>query len=346
MSALAIWFHYDREALHPLGNLPVECGECPSKCKSTNEIAKCPLDSSPRRRGLTKIKGGELYVCTNEATGSSRLFKEKMKAVRAFLPVMEDYTERATQEISTSVHRLVHNLLTLNAQTLQAIYNAVPQEEFSEKRREQLLSSLQDRILQDPPRIARALVNVLKIATQEKTEFTVYGKLYDDEPLRPRACPIHKLVLLVHNTFWSTFQEKDVRIRLGECWQTVHVDYDTMVAALVELFRNAAKYVLPGSFLDISFEETDNSISIVFDMVSLKVAPDEVEKIYVEGYSGEETKKIGRQGEGRGMGVVRRLLEMNDGSVRFLSDVDQGKRQDRMGVHFEGNVLRVSLPRN
>lgn len=134
-------------------------------------------------------------------------------------------------------------------------------------------------------------------------------------------------------------------MRVGDCRDKVFIDYDTVAASLVHLLDNTTKYILPDSRLNIYFERMSNSVRLVLDMVSLRIRTDEIDKIFDEGVSGEDPKKISRQGEGRGLYLVKRLLTLSDSVLTIEPDVDSSLRDNRMGVDFENNVLRLSMPR-
>ena len=86
-------------------------------------------------------------------------------------------------------------------------------------------------------------------------------------------------------------------------------------------------------------------MSLVLDMVSLRIGPNEVQKIFDEGFSGDEPRKINRQGEGRGLYLVERLLRLSDSALKIERDASRDKRVTKVGVDFENNVFRLSMPR-
>ena len=59
-----------------------------------------------------------------------------------------------------------------------------------------------------------------------------------------------------------------------------------------------------------------------------------------------EPKTIGRQGEGRGLYLVKRLLSLTGAELRIERDCDRERRINRVGVDFENNIFRVSMPRD
>ena len=286
-----------------IGNLDHNCISCAQACSVSSEIVKCQVTGKHRRRGLTDIPLGKLYLCTDEAIKSSRLFREKIRAFSESIPLVararEEATrevararEEATREVSDDVHRLIHNLITLNARTIQAIHRVVPQEDFNQENREALISAVSKKLSASNDQTVLLVINILKNANLEKTEFAVYAKFLEQEPANFNSHPIHKIFMLVLNTYWwEVLKEKEVTVRVGDCRESVLVDYEIIVASLVHLLDNTTKYILPKSLLKISFETTSDSVNLVLDMISLRIHTDEIDKIFCEGFSGKEPKK-------------------------------------------------------
>ena len=240
------------------------------------------------------------------------------------------------------VSRLVHNLVTLNAQTIQSIYSAVPQKEFSQKDRSTLIRAVA-RCLVDSEKGAVLVISLLKNAILEKSEFAVYRKLREEEPVGIRGFPVHKVFMLVLNTYWEAFKEKDVFVRVGSCTERVMVDYDATAASLGILLDNAVKYVLPGSAIDATFVRHKDWVKLRLDMISLRIGAGEVDRLEEEGFSGEEARKIRREGEGRGLYLVGQLLRLSDAELHVERDIDGDCRVYRMGMHFEKNRFVVAM---
>ena len=278
-----------------IGNLDHNCISCAQACSVSSEIVKCQVTGKHRRRGLTDVPLGKLYLCTDEAIKSSRLFREKIRAFpehayRLLPERREEATreiararEEATCEVSDDVHRLIHNLITLNARTIQAIHRVVPQEDFNQENREALISAVSKKLSASNDQTVLLVINILKNANLEKTEFAVYAKFLEQEPANFNSHPIHKIFMLVLNTYWwEVLKEKEVTVRVGYCRESVLVDYEIIVASLVHLLDNTTKYILPKSLLKISFETTSDSVNLVLDMISLRIHTDEIDKIFCD----------------------------------------------------------------
>ena len=329
-----------------IGNLDPDCIGCAQACSIGSEIVKCRVTGKRRRRGLTEMPLGKLYLCTDEAIKSSRLFREKIRAFSEIIPSVTQARKEATRQASDDVHRFIHNLITLNARTIQAIHRVVPQEDFNQENREDLIKAVSNKLSLSIDQTVLLVINILKNANLEKTEFAVYAKFLEKEPASLNSHPIHKIVMLVLNTYWwEVLKEKDVSVRVGDCRENVLVDYEIIVASLVHLLDNTTKYILPESQLKISFETTSDAVNLVLDMISLRIHADEIDSIFCEGFSGKEPQKIGLQGEGRGLYIVDRLLALTNSAIKVERDVNKERRVSRMSFDFENNIFRLSMPR-
>lgn len=326
------------------GNLDAACLLCARQCTASDatEVTICRPTGRKRRRGVMDVRGGKLYCCSDEATKSARLFREKQRNLVEMVPLMLSARRQAGEKASENVSRLVHNLVTLNAQTIQSIYSVAPQGEFSKKDRNTLIRAVARR-LEDSEKAAVLVISLLKNANLEKSEFAVYRKLREEEPVGIRRFPVHRVFMLVLSTYWDAFKDKDVFVRVGSCTESVLVDYDTTAASLGLLLDNAVKYVLPGSTIEATFVRADDWVKLSLDMISLRIGGDEVDRLCEEGFSGEEARKIGREGEGRGLYLVEQLLGLSRAELCVERDVDGDCRVYRMGMHFEKNRFMVAM---
>jgi signal transduction histidine kinase len=156
---------------------------------------------------------------------------------------------------------------------------------------------------------------------------------------------IHKVVMLVLNIFWDELREKSVHVSVSECHQYVLVDFDALTACLNHIFSNTAKYILPRTPLHITFSSSNDYVNCRFEMISLAIKPDEETRIFENGYSGSEPKRLGRDGNGLGLWVVRSLLEPMGGSIVVDRDITPGDRKEKMGLSYKRNAFTISLRR-
>ena len=86
-----------------------------------------------------------------------------------------------------------------------------------------------------------------------------------------------------------------------------------------------------------------NHHNLTFEMISLRVQKDELEKIFEDGFSSDYSERLGFAGTGVGMYVIKRLCDLNDFILKFENNVDSSKTKERMGIPFDKNVLTIGI---
>ena len=325
-------------------NMQTTCIDCSSSCSAQSEIHQCSYFQEKRRRGLINIKEGVLYLCTNDAIESKRLFKEKLTAARELTPIILQHKTFLNEAMTKSLRQIVHNLVTLNAESLQTIYSCIPQDNFSQPDRESLVSHIASRIKGNPSSVAHVLIDLVKNESLVKAEFSVYAKLYENEPPQPRPYSIHKIIMMILSTFWDDFIEQNVKIEIGSTYSKIFFDYDALATSLIHIFQNSTKYILPKTTLNIRFETTESHVLIYFDMISLRIEPEEALNIFYDGYSGKNTITIGRNGKGIGLFQVTKLLALCNGEIILRRDQKPEARQKYNDFWYDNNQFILVLP--
>lgn len=145
-----------------VSNLDSACVDCSKTCPGVSEIVDCRVTGERRRRAQIETHIGTLYLCSNETVKSARLFRERVRAFVEVLPFIVEIRDKATRDASHHMHRLIHNLITLNARTIQTVYRIVPQDVFGERDRESLVRAVTER-LSDPERTALLVISLLRM---------------------------------------------------------------------------------------------------------------------------------------------------------------------------------------
>lgn len=322
-----------------------ECEDCISKISQEISTVRCPIyDEKRLQKEDIRNSGSCIIFCTNKDIKSKNKFREK-------LSIFYDALEQSVKELSDTrsserddFKRYLHNLISLNAKSLYSVYSLIPQESFMIKNREDLLSEITTHLNENPNVSAKLILDLLKNENLKKSELSAYNKIFNKEEPDIFSCSAHKVVLLVLNIFWNDLKGKDIVVKMGSCYDYVDIDFDAMVAALTHIFLNVEKYILPGTKLDISFDNIDNSLSINFSMISLKINREESYKIFEKGYSGIEPTKLKRHGDGLGLWVVSELLNSIGGGIKIHPNIDPSKKTTRLGVKYEKNLIQLTFP--
>jgi sensor histidine kinase regulating citrate/malate metabolism len=100
---------------------------------------------------------------------------------------------------------------------------------------------------------------------------------------------------------------------------------------------------MPNSEFKISFKSVESFINIEFNMISLKVEPDELDKIFSEEISGHWSEELELAGDGIGMFMIKKLIELNKGTVNFIGNFDKSKGMKYNNIPYENNKIIINL---
>ncbi len=169
---------------------------------------------------------------------------------------------------------------------LQDLYSIVSQDKLAGSGREQV-NAFSRALKLKPEQCGVSLLRILKNTNLSKVVFSIFEKLYDANPrLEIYPHEIHKVLLLVFNSFWYYFIQNNVRIKIQNCEAKLNIDYESISAAFAHIIDNAVKYTATGTELDVRFITFGSVYTIEFDMISMKIDPDVLFEIFEEGYSG------------------------------------------------------------
>ncbi|UJD81974.1 hypothetical protein FS595_20545 [Serratia rubidaea] len=298
-------------------------------------------------RGMrVKNQNGSVILISTDATmlKSSKVMRAKAEVLLDCIPTVSNIYRKAKEEAKQHVNRLIHNLVTLNGHIIQEVYSIIPQEIMQDKRagwRERIM----EQVANDPYDASLSLVHIAKNTLKMKTEIDVYNALLSETPkISLRNHHIHRVLMNVVYVFFPEFTDKGIRVEVSESNDTVYIDYETFQVAVYHLIENSVKYIKPESKLSILFNKNPSTkkISITFRMISLAIRPDEVEKIFIEGYSGEMAKVSNRAGSGIGMHRARTLLSHNNANLRIVAKHETA-REVMLGRVYQENEFIIDF---
>ncbi|WP_158558920.1 sensor histidine kinase [Rhodoferax lacus] len=300
--------------------------------------------SGKYRIGKMSNQLGTIIAISNEKdfVCSSQKFKNTARCILNSLAYTQNVIDLQRSITNKNTARLIHNLTSLNAHNIQEVYSLIPQEEISGKIKGHV-EYVKQTVIEHPIDAANVLLRIAKNNAAMKAEFSVFKKLFNPHPeMHPSQHVVHKVLLNVLYLFFSDFTDKNVDIKIDRSDAKAYFDYESIHVALYHLIDNAAKYTKPSSTFDIKFDTNSVGVAIVFRMKSVRILETEINRIYEEGFSGSIPTKIGKAGNGIGMGIIRTIIQINGGSVNLKSD--HSTRENDFGIDFEINEIVIELP--
>ncbi len=152
-------------------------------------------------------------------------------------------------------------------------------------------------------RLASMANNVLSLTRVENQSILTEVKRYNlSEQIR--SC------LLLLESKWSK-KNTDFSLEFGEV--SVSADEELLKQVWINLLDNAIKFSPEGSVVDISITEHEDSVSVKITNSGSEIPPEHIKKIFGKFYQADESH--GSEGNGVGLAVVKRIVELHSGEV-------------------------------
>ena len=312
------------------------------KCKNENERLFCEIKNSYKRQGKIRINSLNFFLCSYEQNITNKIFKHYINAFKIIGSQIDINLKSIKTKEENKTRRLKHNLINHNSHILQELYKLVPQDAY--KNGSNHIDVIDSIISKSTRKTSYTYLKILKSSNLMKAEFDVYEMIDNDNPyLDFSEHPIHKVLILTLNPFWLDLVEQKVNIVIQPFYEKVYIDYKSISVSLSHIFDNTTKYILPNSELNISFSTSQNVVSIKFTMTSLKVEEDEIEDIFKERISGKWSKENDTSGDGIGMFMVKKLILLNNGRIKFRKNINNNSAINFNGIPYENNCIEIEL---
>lgn len=326
-------------------NLYTECANC--LAQSGKAPIRCPKTNENRIRSQINESNTSFALCSNSPFDIKNFEKlnAKLEGMRFVVDSLWAETERFRTENEKKYRRLVHNLSSLNAHNIQELYAVISQDSLHKS--EDQFKVIENFIKINPKNSTKMFLQIMKNNAGIRTEIEMFQKLYKGERnYQGRPHKVHPILLNVLHVFFQDFTNKNVYVKIAPCEDRIKIDYESMRVALYHFFLNAEKYCAPNRDIQIYFNKdlAKRFITIIIDMISMKITDGDFEKMYEDDYSGEYARQSGKKGEGIGMGVISDLIAFNLGKFDVIRLNPGITLFELEGIPYEQNQFRIQLP--
>lgn len=214
--------------------------------------------------------------------------------------------------------RLIHNLKSLTAKIGQEVFYIAQQDLMINSPRD-MVKYVKQEILENSDDAAKGLVEILKHHAAQKAEYSAFEKLTGKAAGGlPERHDIHRVLMNVFYLFFGDFIKKKVKAEVERTRLQALIDYESIHVCIYYMVENASKYIRHGSSFNVTTAVDNNFVVVRFSMESLEILPEEVDKIFDEGFSGKKAIESKLHGAGIGLYMARAMAQMNGGTLTVV----------------------------
>ena len=303
----------------------------------------CSKTNKNIRHGLFEVEDMEIYIVSYEKNVTNKILKKYFESCMFFIDDFIRMRNNLKEKDNQNFRRLKHNLITHNTNIIQELEKTFPLNEIPKGGHKQV-SYIKDILNKNPDNSAFSILKVIKSSNLMKSDFDVYDMLNTKKPyVEFDNHNIHKIIILILNPFWLDLIEKDINIEISDSNAMVSIDYKSISVVFSHLFDNLSKYIAPDTKLKIDFKEEIYYVHIYLEMTSIKITDADMINIFKENLSGEYASKLGKSGDGIGMSIVKRLLDINRGEIIIHRNIESKSSYSIMSIPFERNRIEIKL---
>lgn len=302
---------------------------------------KSIIDGVPARIVKSRTAGYTIFAI---AFDKDRIKSKKILEVEVavMLSVAEEFEvslKSAAKRAEDHTRRLIHNLKSLTAKTMQEIFYIARQDTMLQ-RGKQAVDYMRDEVSRNPGEAAAAFLEILKYQAAQNAEFSAFHKLNGEVgQLKKEDHSVHKVLMNAFYLFFREFTDKGVTVDVEKTQLKAVFDYESMHVCIYHLVENASKYIMNGGKFSVSTVVKGGKVDVTFEMESLAIGSDEVGKIFQEGFSGRKSIEQKLNGSGVGLFVAKQLAGLNGCTLHVIPGIPNMKDPD-----YARNKFILSMP--
>ncbi len=285
-----------------------------------------------------------LLVDDDELNAGKKGVSRIANVLLSLIPAFQKMERRHKQRSETIMGRFIHNLVDLDKKLKGHLQQLAP-DNVRDREFDRFVEEVEQRIKSNPRDAALAICRISHRATD--LEAQIAGLRVIAEKTGPSLVDV-KLQRTLHRLMQLSLTEltkKNIKVNNQidasvESRHRVRIDPQLLNVALSQFFANAAKYTCEGTELTITASFSDRMCDISVQMVSRKIEPHEIDKIFDELYKGEHARD--EDGSGIGLFITKKALKIMKGDIQVEpqegTDINVGAKK------YAVNIFKISLP--
>lgn len=233
-------------------------------------------------------------------------FNSMVRELNSIETLRNDFISNVSHEIKTPIA------------TIQGFSNLLKDETLSKEEKDEYL----DIIISETSRISNLTSNILKL-TKLETQGIITDKSFFSlaEQLR------HSILVLQRDLSQKNI---DIDIDLDEV--QIYSNQELLQQVWINLISNAIKFTNEGGKISIQLMDTEDTITVKISDTGIGMKAESLNHIFDKFY--QEDKSHSSNGNGLGLPLVKRIVDLCDGTIRVKS------------LLGEGSSFTVELPKN
>jgi len=292
------------------------------------------------------VRNGNLIVLIIANSHKIQVSKQNLENYYSLVSDVVSNIDESIQKVKDDTRRILHNVVSLNSINNQEFDSIFSPEELEGLSHKKMITHMSTKIKNSSTIVAKSILKINKNSYEIKYELDVFKYLINpNSVLRKSKQNIHRVTKRILDTFFLDFLDKEIKVNLTtqddkviEC----DLNFDCLRYAIYNNFDNALKYCKPESEVDVHISLEDGKILIEFNMISLKVNKNEVDKIFIEGYCGDSAKQIQLSGDGVGLYMTKRILSRINSTITF----SQREEYTYNSIQYQRNIFTICINLN
>lgn len=229
------------------------------------------------------------------------------------------------KEVYSKQYRILsHNLVTTHSMLQDIIGTLVPEYEvsFTKKHSEQV-EIVKKTISKDLVEAAKSVLSASKRIVDMQAQIQGFKILSGESELELGSHNISKVLEYITPPFYESFHERGIYVKFNldkEAAEAnkLEIDFKVLNVAIHHLLNNAQKYTKENTQVDINYDSSKKIL--VFSMKSVRIDEDELGFVFDLGFSGRNAKNAGSEGDGIGMYMVKKALDLIGAKILIQPD--------------------------
>lgn len=167
-------------------------------------------------------------------------------------------------------------------------------------------------------RLARFIDDLLSISSMEVGALTITRQKVETERMFAEIlAKVEPLMQQKHLEFEAALPPKMPELAL---------DKDKIVAVVVNLLGNAAKYTPEGGRVALRVKTEEGRLRVAVEDTGFGIAPEEVDKVFDKFFRSDDPRVQAETGTGLGLSLAREIVRMHHGEITVQSTLNQGSK--------------------